>query len=388
MLIATVVFGAVSSQVSTTTSSALFRIAHLASAALAITGGCYGGPGGGYINIVNNYYKAGPGTSNKDRVTQIDAANSGNSEDNSTYWGLSSRYYINGNYVTASPEPQNYDWKGVNYSGAFYTVDGERYCEDSTYFYGKNIEGSRVYKEPITTTYKDGRTYVTDTIGYHDINIVKVKLDKEGAPIGEITTHSAENAYDAVLAYAGASLFRDAIDKGYVDQTIAGEAWYSGSVQTTTKGIIDVSEDDKAYYDETTEGWTGTKNTFTDADNDGMPDEWEVANGLNPNDASDAVTYTLDSKGYYTNIEVYANSLVEDIVKAENATGEGNFTEYFPVVPSPVITGISNTDVEVESAATTYYNIAGQRVDANAKGIIVVKKTFANGKSIVKKVIR
>ena len=24
--------------------------------------GCYGGPGGGYINMVNNYYKAGPGT--------------------------------------------------------------------------------------------------------------------------------------------------------------------------------------------------------------------------------------------------------------------------------------------------------------------------------------
>lgn len=25
------------------------------------TGGCYGGPGGGYINILNNYYQAGPG---------------------------------------------------------------------------------------------------------------------------------------------------------------------------------------------------------------------------------------------------------------------------------------------------------------------------------------
>ncbi len=352
------------------------------------TGGCYGGPGGGYINIVNNYYKAGPGTSNKTRVTQIDAANSGNSEDNSTYWGLSSRYYINGNYVTAAPEPQNYDWKGVTYSGEFYDVDGEKYCEDSTHFYGKNFADTATINVAITAFRKEGHRTIVDTLGYRDARLVKVKLDKEGAPIGEITTHSAENAYDAVLAYAGASLFRDAIDKGYVDQTIAGEAWYSGSVQTTTKGIIDVSEDNKAYYDETTEGWTGTKNTFTDADNDGMPDEWEVANGLNPNDASDAVTYTLDSKGYYTNIEVYANSLVEELVKAENATGEANFTEYFPEVIAPVSAGIDNTDIDLEAASTTYYNIAGQRVDASTRGIIVVKKTFANGKSIVKKVIR
>ena len=42
--------------------------------------GCYGGPGGGYVNMVNNYFKAGPGTKNKTRVTQIsfsDASNGG-----------------------------------------------------------------------------------------------------------------------------------------------------------------------------------------------------------------------------------------------------------------------------------------------------------------------
>jgi hypothetical protein len=47
-----------------------------------------------------------------------------------------------------------------------------------------------------------------------------------------------------------------------------------------------------------------------DSDNDGMPDEWERKNGLNPNDANDAAAYKLNK--FYTNIEVYINSLVEN----------------------------------------------------------------------------
>ena len=63
--------------------------------------GCYGGTGGGNINIVNNYYKAGPATSNKTRVTQVSVATSGNA-DGSPFMGYCARYYINGNYVTAA----------------------------------------------------------------------------------------------------------------------------------------------------------------------------------------------------------------------------------------------------------------------------------------------
>jgi hypothetical protein len=46
-----------------------------------------------------------------------------------------------------------------------------------------------------------------------------------------------------------------------------------------------------------------------DTDKDGMPDEWEKKNGLNPNDASDASGYKLHK--FYTNLEVYLNSLVK-----------------------------------------------------------------------------
>ncbi len=45
-----------------------------------------------------------------------------------------------------------------------------------------------------------------------------------------------------------------------------------------------------------------------DSDNDGMPDDWETAHGLNPNDASDA-NGDADGDGY-TNIEEYINGLI------------------------------------------------------------------------------
>ena len=53
---------------------------------------------------------------------------------------------------------------------------------------------------------------------------------------------------------------------------------------------------------------------LTDTDGDGMPDEWEVANGLNPNkyDANDRNLSTA-----YDNIEVYINSLVEEITSSQ-----------------------------------------------------------------------
>lgn len=45
-----------------------------------------------------------------------------------------------------------------------------------------------------------------------------------------------------------------------------------------------------------------------DTDGDGMPDFWETANGLNPNDSLDASEDILDSDGL-TNLEEYLRSL-------------------------------------------------------------------------------
>jgi hypothetical protein len=61
-----------------------------------------------------------------------------------------------------------------------------------------------------------------------------------------------------------------------------------------------------------------------------MADAWETANGLNPNSAGDANLYTLDPKKMYTNIEIYANSLVQDIVINGNSDSDDAVKEYFP----------------------------------------------------------
>jgi hypothetical protein len=47
-----------------------------------------------------------------------------------------------------------------------------------------------------------------------------------------------------------------------------------------------------------------------DSDMDGIPDDWERAHGLNPNDATDAQKLRPDG---YTNLEAYLNGLVTRI---------------------------------------------------------------------------
>jgi hypothetical protein len=46
-----------------------------------------------------------------------------------------------------------------------------------------------------------------------------------------------------------------------------------------------------------------------DSDGDGMPDEWEIKNGLDANNGFDASLYKLNKQ--YTNIEMYINSLAD-----------------------------------------------------------------------------
>lgn len=61
----------------------------------------------------------------------------------------------------------------------------------------------------------------------------------------------------------------------------------------------------------------------------------ERANGLNPYNPNDAQRYTIDSKGWYSNIEVYLNSLVQDIMQKGNADAESTLNEYYPPFATP-----------------------------------------------------
>lgn len=346
-------------------------------------GTCYGGPGGGQINIVNNYYKAGPSHSLKgttlnglkvdvstgkergsqDRITLVTLSTKDNSDKNHPeLYDMTSRYYINGNTTetTKGSKTANKDWKGVSYDKGIPSLNGEYYSPDAKNFYGDAVAHTTI----------SGKS------------CVKIKMDKP-APIGQVTTHSAAEAYEKVLAYAGASLYRDEVDARYMEETRTGTATYKGSI-TNSPGIIDKVSDVKGYTE--TNFGTGSRPAGFDTDKDGIPDEWEKANGLNPNDASDALTYSLDKKGYYTNIEVYANSLVENIMKAENQDAFSGVDEYYPTSTS---TGISQTVVDKgEVASITYYALNGSRLNAPAKGISIRKITYSNGKTATDKVIK
>ena len=350
-------------------------------------GTCYGGPGGGQINIVNNYYKAGPSHSLKgttlnglkvdvstgkergsqDRITLVTLSTQSNSDKNHPeLYDMTSRYYINGNTTetTKGSKTANKDWKGVSYDKGVPSLNGEYYSPDANNYYGDAVAHTTI----------SGKS------------CVKIKMD-EPAPTGQVTTHSAAEAYEKVLAYVGASLYRDEIDARYMEEAKTGTATYKGSI-TNSPGIIDKVSDVKGYTE--ANFGTGTRPADFDTDKDGIPDEWEKANGLNPNDASDALTYSLDEKGYYKNIEVYANSLVENIMKAENQDALSGVDEYYPTTVSTGISQIENNQEVGNSAikSITYYTLNGTKLPTPNKGVNIRKIELTNGTIKTDKVIK
>ena len=166
-------------------------------------------------------------------------------------------------------------------------------------------------------------TYKQNTAG---VDCIRIRLDGPTVA-GEVTTHVASTAFDKVLDYAGASLSRDDVDERYMNEARTGTATYKGSV-TKTPGRIDLVSDVNGYTE--ANFGTGSHPADFDADKDGMADAWEIANGLNPANAADALSYSLDPKSYYTNLEVYCNSLVQDIMLGGNADGDDAVKEYYP----------------------------------------------------------
>lgn len=338
--------------------------------------GCYGGPGGGYVNMVNNYYQAGPGTKNKTRVTQVSVASSSNGGE-AKYNGYASRYFIQGNYVTAAPTPENYDWKGVIYDSGLKTKDGEQYIPDAAHLYGENVEYTKI----------------------DDVDHVRLKLD-EPVDAGEITTHSAINVYDNILNYCGASLYRDAVDQRYMEEARTGTTTYLGDVPfvdksnkqyptSSTAGILDFINDPAGEQNAKTASYpelpSNVRPENYDTDRDGMPDEWELANGLNPNDISDGNAYTLDSRGWYTNLEVYANSLVENIMRRGNSNAISAVDEYYPTFPSSALDEIK---AEGQIERIEYFDLRGIRRSHPVDGINIRRIHFTDGSVVTDKVLK
>jgi len=114
-----------------------------------------------------------------------------------------------------------------------------------------------------------------------------------------IPEQSAAAAYEEVLKNCGAVLpKRDAVDTRVINETKTGSA--TGMGVFGKAGIIDTPV--------AVGGWGEFKNgiALVDTDEDGMPDEWEKKNGLNPNDASDRNKVGADG---FTMLEKYLNEM-------------------------------------------------------------------------------
>ncbi|MBQ4029077.1 MAG: hypothetical protein II624_07925, partial [Prevotella sp.] len=171
--------------------------------------------------------------------------------------------------------------------------------------------------------------HISDNTGTYTSTTKDTMRLREPLDFMYVTTHTAERAYEKVLQYAGASLHRDEVDNLVVSDTRNGKATYTGKGSGDVYGIIDTPFDIKPI--DAGNDWnpwpilTGIA-APKDTDGDGMPDEWELVNGLNPNDKDDGI---IRNEEGYTHLECYLNSLVEHITVAQNEDGEPmGFQEY------------------------------------------------------------
>ncbi len=205
----------------------------------------YGGEAGRY-NIVNNYFKYGPSTNKNVRYRIVNP-----SRTDKIYFG---KWYVAGNHVDEAPEVTSNNWLGIHMGN-------------------KDTEADKV-------------AAVADKV----------------FPAIAIPAKSAQQAYKDVLQNAGASFKRDSLDERIIND-----------VKKRSGKIIDVQGGypHGTDYELTVNAWPALKTlpAPADADQDGIPDEWEKKHGLNSNDASDATAISLHP--YYSNIEVYINSIVK-----------------------------------------------------------------------------
>ncbi|MBQ8856266.1 MAG: pectate lyase [Bacteroidales bacterium] len=234
----------------------------------------YGGEDG-WFNIVNNYYKPGPASS--DRKYFVDAYGS-YVKDGVTYADSYAEMYLSGNVHEKYPE------------------------------LGAANDASTIY-------WHNGSSY-----GNYNLTLSS-PLMLEGPAGGDIytTTHSAEDAFARICEFGGASLSRDSVDDRACTDAKNGTATVTDGGNGSKNGIIDTQTAAGGWpsYEASADEIAGTKDT----DGDGMPDWFEEKYSLNASNADDGNKKTLDSYGRYTNLEMYLHYLVRDIVAVQNTGG-------------------------------------------------------------------
>lgn len=361
--------------------------------------GCYGGEGM-TVNIAYNYYKPGPTTLKRTKAMQYRLAAPGirtvdyclNKAAIAAYYKTATGTAVTKNDVSGSSDGTN---NYVEISGTKYKIDMKTNKIDvggkqvtvswndwkpMLHVWGKfYAEGN--YNPKSADMNKDNFKYgianQIDKSGndktYPGDNAIKLTVPMyfEG-----VTTHTAQDAFDKVLAYAGASLHRDWVDEQMVNDTRKGIATSTGS--GNTGGIINSQNDNKpagaaADWSPWPNLVTDTSISVADTDGDGMPDYWEDANGLDKNNAADG--NLTDAEGY-TNLERYMNSLVADIMAKENEGGKFlSGTQTYDDA-----TGIADAAIYNKVADDRIYNLQGMLVENPIPGGIYIQ----NGKKFVK----
>ncbi len=209
-----------------------------------------GGDGSSQVNVIANCFKAGPATNPGPLQYQICRAQARGPKDAFPGFG---KWYVADNHVFGHPKISADNWAG----------------------------GVQFDKEQKTRD------------GIIPMSTEKAVRSHQPFPASPITQHKALEAFELVLAGAGATLpRRDTVDKRVTESVRTGKPAFKN-------GIIDSPAD--------VGGWPDYKSAPADADTDadGMPDWWETKFGLNPRDSSDAGRDS-DRDGY-TNIEEYLN---------------------------------------------------------------------------------
>ncbi len=234
----------------------------------------------GHLNYVNNYYKGGNSTSGSYRYINF---SSGSNIEKYKFFLQGNKMILKdkdtGNYRVHNSETDD-DWSLVNYNSAAEGLGGETYYRTNSYMPLKDWEGE-------------------------DVSVVKdmSKVD------------SADEAYEKVLKYAGSGInaqSRPPIDAQVMEEAENGTGYVSGARPKSDANVSQQAEIKKnsilcgvdyKYPEKITE------NNIKDSDNDGMPDDWEIARGLDPNKNDSTGDYC--GLGY-TNIEYYINDLTID----------------------------------------------------------------------------
>ena len=234
---------------------------------------------------------------------------------------------FSGSKTTANSENEFVDFRNnVIYNwgdNSIYGGENGTYNMINNYFKSGPATTSSKLDRIVSPSKPYGKFYVDGNfvVGYENItknnwnggvqcdDLEATKLEKEISIANNIKTSLAVEAYTKVLENAGASIFRDRADLRVVKDTKEGKTSYKN-------GIIDSQEE--------VGGWPilTSEKSKKDSDEDGMPDEWEIKNKLNP-EKVDANLNTLDKN--YTNIEVYTNSLVKKKSVAKNITLPENY---------------------------------------------------------------